>query len=184
VSRPEQLMTACINAMRVLTDPADTGAVTISLPQDVQGEAYDFPDYFFQKRVHRLERRLPTEGQLADALALIAGKKKPMIICGGGVKYSGAGDALRAFAERYNIPFAETQAGKGTVVSDHPLNVGGVGETGCLAANLLAKEADLVIGIGTRYTDFTTASKWIFQNPEVSYININVSNFDAYKLDA
>ncbi|HBH69702.1 MAG TPA: 3D-(3,5/4)-trihydroxycyclohexane-1,2-dione acylhydrolase (decyclizing), partial [Erwinia persicina] len=98
VSRPEQLMTACINAMRVLTDPADTGAVTISLPQDVQGEAYDFPDYFFQKRVHRLERRLPTEGQLADALALIAGKKKPMIICGGGVKYSGAGDALRAFA--------------------------------------------------------------------------------------
>lgn len=184
VSRPEQLMTACINAMRVLTDPADTGAVTISLPQDVQGEAYDFPEYFFQKRVHRLERRLPTEGQLADALALIAGKKKPMIICGGGVKYSGAGDALRAFAERYNIPFAETQAGKGTIVSDHPLNVGGVGETGCLAANLLAKEADLVIGIGTRYTDFTTASKWIFQNPDVSYVNINVSNFDAYKLDA
>ncbi|WP_455814160.1 3D-(3,5/4)-trihydroxycyclohexane-1,2-dione acylhydrolase (decyclizing) [Pseudomonas graminis] len=184
VSRPEQLMTACINAMRVLTDPADTGAVTISLPQDVQGEAYDFPDYFFQKRVHRLERRLPTEGQLADALALIAGKKKPMIICGGGVKYSGAGDALRAFAERYNIPFAETQAGKGTIVSDHPLNVGGVGETGCLAANLLAKEADLVIGIGTRYTDFTTASKWIFQNDDVSYVNINVSNFDAYKLDA
>ncbi|MCP2231011.1 MULTISPECIES: 3D-(3,5/4)-trihydroxycyclohexane-1,2-dione acylhydrolase (decyclizing) [Erwinia] len=184
VSRPEQLMTACINAMRVLTDPAETGAVTISLPQDVQGEAYDFPDYFFQKRVHRLERRLPTEGQLADALALIAGKKKPMIICGGGVKYSGAGEALVAFAERYNIPFAETQAGKGTVISDHPLNVGGVGETGCLAANLLAKEADLVIGIGTRYTDFTTASKWIFQNPDVSYININVSNFDAYKLDA
>ncbi|WP_456310511.1 3D-(3,5/4)-trihydroxycyclohexane-1,2-dione acylhydrolase (decyclizing) [Serratia proteamaculans] len=184
VSRPEQLMTACINAMRVLTDPADTGAVTISLPQDVQGEAYDFPDYFFQKRVHRLERRLPTEGQLADAIALIAGKKKPMIICGGGVKYSGAGDALRDFAERYNIPFAETQAGKGTIVSDHPLNVGGVGETGCLAANLLAKEADLVIGIGTRYTDFTTASKWIFQNPDVSYVNINVSNFDAYKLDA
>lgn len=184
VSRPEQLMTACINAMRVLTDPADTGAVTISLPQDVQGEAYDYPDYFFQKRVHRLERRLPTEGQLADALALIAGKKKPMIICGGGVKYSGAGDALRTFAERYSIPFAETQAGKGTIVSDHPLNVGGVGETGCLAANLLAKEADLVIGIGTRYTDFTTASKWIFQNPDVSYININVSNFDAYKLDA
>ena len=184
VSRPEQLMTACINAMRVLTDPAETGAVTISLPQDVQGEAYDYPDYFFQKRVHRLERRLPTEGQLADAIALIAGKKKPVIVCGGGVKYSGAGDALVAFAERYSIPFAETQAGKGTVLSSHPLNVGGVGETGCLAANLLAKEADLVIGIGTRYTDFTTASKWIFQNPDVSYININVSNFDAYKLDA
>ncbi|MEJ4046761.1 3D-(3,5/4)-trihydroxycyclohexane-1,2-dione acylhydrolase (decyclizing) [Erwinia sp. SLM-02] len=184
VNRPEQLMTACINAFRVLTDPAETGAVTISLPQDVQGEAYDFPEYFFQKRVHRIERRLPTEGQLADALKLIAAKHKPMIICGGGVKYSGAGAALLAFAERHGIPFAETQAGKGTIVSDHPLNVGGVGETGCLAANLLAKEADLVIGIGTRYTDFTTASKWIFQNPDVNYININVSNFDAYKLDA
>lgn len=184
INRPEQLMTACISAFRVLTDPAETGAVTLSLPQDVQGEAYDFPEYFFQKRVHRLDRRLPTEGQLSDALKLIASKHKPMIICGGGVKYSGAGDALRAFAERHGIPFAETQAGKGTIVSDHPLNVGGVGETGCLAANLLAKEADLVIGIGTRYTDFTTSSKWIFQNPDVSYININVSNFDAYKLDA
>jgi len=184
VNRPEQLMTACISAFRVLTDPAETGAVTLSLPQDVQGEAYDFPEYFFQKRVHRLERRLPTEGQLSDALKLIASKHKPMIICGGGVKYSGAGEALLAFAECHGIPFAETQAGKGTIVSDHPLNVGGVGETGCLAANLLAKEADLVIGIGTRYTDFTTSSKWIFQNPDVNYININVSNFDAYKLDA
>ncbi|CCG88957.1 3D-(3,5/4)-trihydroxycyclohexane-1,2-dione acylhydrolase (decyclizing) [Erwinia piriflorinigrans] len=183
ISRPEQLMSACINAMRVLTDPAETGAVTLSLPQDVQGEAYDYPDYFFQKRVHRLDRRLPTEGELADALSLIAGKKRPMIICGGGVKYSGAGDALRAFVERYQIPFAETQAGKGTILSDHPLNVGGVGETGCLAANLLAKEADLVIGIGTRYTDFTTASKWIFQHPDASYLNINVSHFDACKLD-
>ncbi|MGP6489898.1 3D-(3,5/4)-trihydroxycyclohexane-1,2-dione acylhydrolase (decyclizing) [Duffyella gerundensis] len=183
VSRPEQLMTACINAMRVLTDPAETGAVTLSLPQDVQGEAWDYPDYFFQKRVHRLDRRLPVEAQLHDALALLATKRKPLIICGGGVKYSGAGDALRAFAERHQIPFAETQAGKGTLVSDHPLNVGGVGETGCLAANLLAKEADLVIGVGTRYTDFTTASKWIFQHPDVSFLNINVSNFDSYKLD-
>jgi len=183
INRPEQLMTACINAMRVLTDPAETGAVTLSLPQDVQGEAWDFPDYFFQKRVHRLDRRLPTLAQLQDALKLLAGKRKPLIICGGGVKYSEAGEALRQFAERHNIPFAETQAGKGTIVSDHPLNVGGVGETGCLAANLLAKEADLVIGVGTRYTDFTTASKWIFQNPEVSFLNINVSNFDSYKLD-
>ena len=183
VSRPEQLMTACINAMRVLTDPAETGAVTLSLPQDVQGEAWDYPDYFFQKRVHRLNRRLPVEAQLQDALALLATKRKPLIICGGGVKYSGAGDALRAFAERHQIPFAETQAGKGTLISDHPLNVGGVGETGCLAANLLAKEADLVIGVGTRYTDFTTASKWIFQHPDVSFLNINVSNFDSYKLD-
>ena len=183
VSRPEQLMTACINAMRVLTDPAETGAVTIALPQDVQGEAWDFPDYFFQKRVHRLDRRLPTAAQLDDALALIVRKRKPMIVLGGGVKYSEAGEALRQFAERYQIPFAETQAGKGTIVSDHPLNVGGVGETGCLAANLLAKEADLVIGVGTRYTDFTTASKWIFQNPDVSFLNVNVSNFDTYKLD-
>ncbi len=183
VSRPEQLMTACINALRVLTDPAETGAVTLALPQDVQSEAWDFPDYFFQKRVHRLDRRLPTAAQLNDALALIGRKRKPMIVLGGGVKYSEAGEALRQFAERYQIPFAETQAGKGTIVSDHPLNVGGVGETGCLAANLLAKEADLVIGVGTRYTDFTTASKWIFQHPEVSFLNVNVSNFDSYKLD-
>ena len=183
VSRPEQLMTACINALRVLTDPAETGAVTLALPQDVQGEAWNFPEYFFQKRVHRLDRRVPTVAQLEDALQLLATKRKPLIVCGGGVKYSAAGDALVQFAERYNIPFAETQAGKGTLLSDHPLNVGGVGETGCLAANLLAKEADLVIGVGTRYTDFTTASKWIFQHPEVSYLNINVSNFDSYKLD-
>ncbi|QDY43321.1 3D-(3,5/4)-trihydroxycyclohexane-1,2-dione acylhydrolase (decyclizing) [Candidatus Pantoea soli] len=183
VSRPEQLMSACINAMRVLTDPAETGAVTLALPQDVQGEAWDFPDYFFQKRVHRLDRRLPTPAQLEEALALIARKHKPLIVVGGGVKYAEAGQALLKFAERFQIPFAETQAGKGTIVSDHPLNVGGVGETGCLAANLLAKEADLVIGIGTRYTDFTTASKWIFQNPAVSYLNLNVSNFDSYKLD-
>ena len=183
VSRPEQLMTACINALRVLTDPAETGAVTLALPQDVQGEAWDFPEYFFQKRVHLLDRRLPTAAQLDAALALIARKHKPLIVVGGGVKYSDAGQALLSFAERFNIPFAETQAGKGTIVSDHPLNVGGVGETGCLAANLLAKEADLVIGIGTRYTDFTTASKWIFQHPEISYLNINVNNFDSYKLD-
>lgn len=183
VSRPEQLMTACINALRVLTDPAETGAVTLALPQDVQGEAWDFPEYFFQKRVHLLDRRLPTAAQLDAALALIARKHKPLIVVGGGVKYSDAGQALLSFAERFNIPFAETQAGKGTIFSDHPLNVGGVGETGCLAANLLAKEADLVIGIGTRYTDFTTASKWIFQHPEISYLNINVNNFDSYKLD-
>lgn len=183
VNRPEQLMSACINALRVLTDPAETGAVTLALPQDVQAEAWDFPDYFFQKRVHRLDRRPPAPAQLADALALIGRKHKPLIVVGGGVKYSDAGAALVKFAERFNIPFAETQAGKGTIVSDHPLNVGGVGETGCLAANLLAKEADLVIGIGTRYTDFTTASKWIFQHPEVSHLNVNVSNFDSYKLD-
>ncbi len=183
VNRPEQLMTACINAMRVLTDPADTGAVTICLPQDVQGEAYDFPDYFLQKRIHRIERTPPTDEMLQAALQLIQTKKKPLLICGGGVRYSEAAEQLKAFAQAFDIPFAETQAGKSAVVSDYYLNVGGVGETGCLSANLLAKEADLVIGVGTRYTDFTTSSKWIFQNPDVTYLNINAVRFDAYKLD-
>ena len=183
VSRPEQLMTACINAMRVLTDPADTGAVTLALPQDVQAEAYDFPEYFLQKRVHRIERTLPTEPMLKSAIELIMSSKKPLIICGGGVRYSEAAEQLKHFAETFHIPFAETQAGKSAVVSEHSFNVGGVGETGCLAANLLAKEADLIIGIGTRYTDFTTSSKWIFQNPEVKFLNINIARFDAYKLD-
>ncbi|MDG6895328.1 3D-(3,5/4)-trihydroxycyclohexane-1,2-dione acylhydrolase (decyclizing) [Volucribacter amazonae] len=183
ISRPEQLMTACINAMRVLTEPADTGAVTLCLPQDVQGEEYDYPEYFLQKRIHRIERTPPTEAMLQSALQLIQRKRKPLIVCGGGVRYSAAAEALKAFAEQFHIPFAETQAGKSAVVSAHSLNVGGVGETGCLAANLLAKEADLIIGVGTRYTDFTTSSKWIFQHPEVDYLNINIARFDAYKLD-
>ncbi|SER34021.1 3D-(3,5/4)-trihydroxycyclohexane-1,2-dione acylhydrolase (decyclizing) [Azotobacter beijerinckii] len=184
VSRPEQLMSAAINAMRVLTDPAETGAVTLALPQDVQGEAYDYPDYFFAKRVHRLDRRPATEAMLADAVALLKGKRKPLLICGGGVKYSGAAEALQRFAERFAIPFAETQAGKSAIVSAHPLNLGGIGVTGGLAANLLASEADLVIGVGTRYTDFTSGSKGLFQNPEVAFLNLNVSAFDACKLDA
>ncbi|MEE3662850.1 3D-(3,5/4)-trihydroxycyclohexane-1,2-dione acylhydrolase (decyclizing) [Brenneria sp. g21c3] len=183
ISRPEQLMSACISALRVLTDPAETGAVTLSLPQDVQGEAYDYPDYFFQKRVHRIERRSPTADMLNQARELLLRKSKPLLICGGGVQYSDAGQALREFAERYRIPFAETQAGKGALLSDHPLNVGGIGETGTLAANQLAQDADLIIGVGTRYTDFTTSSKWIFQNPAVSFLNLNINRFDAYKLD-
>ena len=183
VNRPEQLMTAAIHAMRVLTDPAETGAVTLALPQDVQAEAYDYPDYFLQKRVHRIERRPATEAMLGDALALFNGKRKPLIICGGGVKYSGANAALQAFAERFDIPFAETQAGKSAIVSNHPLNMGGIGETGCLAANLLAREADLIIGVGTRYSDFTTASKSLFQHPEVQFLNLNISPCDALKLD-
>jgi len=183
INRPEQLMSAAIHAMRVLTDPAETGAVTLALPQDVQAEAYDYPDYFLQKRVHRIDRRPATEAMLGDALDLFKGKRKPLIICGGGVKYSGANAALQAFAERFDIPFAETQAGKSAIVSSHPLNVGGVGETGCLAANLLAKKADLIIGIGTRYSDFTTASKWLFQHPEVQFLNLNISPCDALKLD-
>lgn len=183
INRPEQLMTAAIHAMRVLTDPAETGAVTLALPQDVQAEAYDYPDYFLQKRVHRIDRRPATEAMLGDALALLKGKRRPLIICGGGVRYSGANAALQAFAERFDIPFAETQAGKSAVVSSHPLNVGGVGETGCLAANRLAKEADLIIGIGTRYSDFTTGSKWLFQHPDVQFLNLNISPCDALKLD-
>lgn len=183
IARPEQLMSACINAMRVLTDPADTGAVTLALPQDVEGEAYDYPEYFFQKRVHRIDRRPPTAAMIADAVKLIQSKKKPILICGGGVKYSEATAAFKAFAEKFNIPFGETQAGRGAIVWNHELNLGGIGETGGLAANLLAKEADLVIGVGTRYTDFTTSSKWIFQNKDVDYLNINVSEFHAYKLD-
>ncbi|EPY3966911.1 3D-(3,5/4)-trihydroxycyclohexane-1,2-dione acylhydrolase (decyclizing) [Klebsiella pneumoniae] len=183
VTRPEQLMSACINAMRVLTDPAETGAVTLSLPQDVQGEAWDYPDYFFTRRVHRIERTQPTLAMLNDAVRMLKTKKRPLIICGGGVKYSQACQALLAFAEKWGLPIAETQAGKGTISAAHPLNVGGIGETGALAANLLAAEADLVIGVGTRYTDFTTSSKWIFKHPEVAFLNINVSRFDAMKLD-
>jgi 3D-(3,5/4)-trihydroxycyclohexane-1,2-dione acylhydrolase (decyclizing) len=183
INRPEQLMSAALNAMRVLTDPAETGAVTLALPQDVQAEAYDYPDSFLQKRVHRIDRRPASEAMLGDALALLKGKRKPLLVCGGGVRYSGAAEALQAFAERFDIPFAETQAGKSAIVSAHPLNLGGLGETGTLAANLLAKEADLIIGVGTRYSDFTTASKWLFQNPEVQFLNLNVSAFDAQKLD-
>ena len=184
VSRPEQLMSAMINAMRVLTDPADTGAVTIALPQDVQGEAYDYPDYFFKERVHRIERRPSTPEMIKDAVELIKGKKKPIMICGGGVKYSEAGKAFTAFAEKFNIPFGETQAGKSAILSSHPLNLGGIGTTGNLAANIIAKDADLVIGVGTRYSDFTTSSKSQFANENVDFININVAEFDAYKLDA
>ncbi|WP_134942757.1 3D-(3,5/4)-trihydroxycyclohexane-1,2-dione acylhydrolase (decyclizing) [Pseudomonas syringae] len=183
INRPEQLMSAALNAMRVLTDPADTGAVTLALPQDVQAEAYDYPDSFLQKRVHRIDRRPPSKAMLDDALQLLLGKRKPLLICGGGVRYSGAADALQAFAERFDIPFAETQAGKSAIVSAHPLNMGGIGETGTLAANRLAKEADLIIGVGTRYSDFTTASKWLFQNPDVQFLNLNVGAFDVQKLD-
>lgn len=184
VNRPEQLMTAMIQAMRVLTNPADTGAVTICLPQDVQGEAWDFPSYFFQKRVHRIERRLPTKSSLADAVEMIKKKKKPVMICGGGVRYAEAAEELKQFAEAFRIPFGETQAGKSAIESSHPYNLGGIGVTGNLAANTIAKEADLVIGIGTRFTDFTTASKQLFQNEEVEFLNINISEFHANKLDA
>ena len=184
ICRPDQLMTSMINAMRVLTDPADTGAVTIALPQDVEGEVYDYPVDFFKKRVHRIERRPPTKEMIKDAVELIKTKKKPILICGGGVRYSEAAEAFRIFAEKFNIPFGETQAGKSAIVWDHELNLGGIGATGNLSANLIAKEADVVIGVGTRYTDFTTSSKWLFQNPNIDFVNINAAEFDAYKLDA
>lgn len=183
IERPEQLMTAMLHAMRVLTDPADTGAVCIALPQDVEGEAYEYPESFFRKRVHVLERRPPTMQAIQQAAQAIRQAKKPMLICGGGVRYSEAHDAFRAFAEAFDIPFGETQAGKSAIVWDHPLNMGGIGVTGCSAANDIAKEADLVIGVGTRYTDFTTASKSLF-SPEAKFINITMSPAQALKLDA
>jgi 3D-(3,5/4)-trihydroxycyclohexane-1,2-dione acylhydrolase (decyclizing) len=184
VQRPEQLMTAFINAFRVLTDPAETGAVTVSLPQDVQGEAFDYPEEFLAKRVHHIERRIPTRGQIERASAMIRAAKKPLVICGGGVRYSGAGEALEQFCATAKIPFAETQGGKGTILWDNPYNLSGIGSTGGLAANRLAKEADLIIAAGTRLGDFTTCSKWLFQNPDCRILGINVASFDAYKMNA
>lgn len=184
ISRPEQLMSSMLNAVRVLTDGADTGAVTIALPQDVQGEAYDFPETFFKKRVHYFNRRQPQEYEIEQAVELIKTKRKPLLICGGGVRYSEAAETLRDFAESFNIPFAETQAGKSALPSTHDLNLGGIGVTGNSAANRIAKDADLIIGVGTRFTDFTTSSKSLFQNPEVDFLNINLSDFHASKLEA
>ena len=184
VVRPEQLMTACLNAMRVLTDPAETGAVCLAMPQDVEGEAFDYPDYFLRKRVWYMDRRLPTARELDGAAELILAAKKPIIIAGGGVTYSEAYKEVTAFAEKFNIPITETQAGKGNIPFDHPLNMGGIGVTGGPAANKLAKITDLVISVGSRLTDFTTASKWGFQNPGVKMLSINVSSFDAFKMDA
>ncbi len=184
VARPEQLMSAMLNAMRVLTDPAETGAVTIALPQDVQGEVYDYPVEFLAKRVHHLDRRPPAEAAVARIAELIAKAKKPFIISGGGVRYSGAGDEVAAFCARFRVPFAETQGGKGAVDSASPFNMSGIGVTGSQAANRLAKEADLILAIGTRMGDFTTCSKWLFQNPDCKFVGINVAPFDALKLDA
>lgn len=184
ITRPEQTMTAMINAMRVLTDPAQMGAVTIALPQDVQGEAWDFPAEFFEKRVHHLDRRAPSPGQLDRALAMILAAKRPFVICGGGVRYSGAGRELAAFCAKFHIPFGETQAGKGSVPWDNPYNLSGIGVTGSQASNRLAKKADLIIALGTRLGDFTTCSKWLFQEPGAKILGINVASHDAYKMDA
>lgn len=184
VSRPEMLMTALLNAMRVLTDPAQTGAVCVAMPQDVQGEAWDFPDCFFAERVHRITRPAAVDEEIADAVAVLARAKKPLLVVGGGARYSEAGASIAAFCERFNIPMAETQAGKSAVPASHPLNLGGVGATGNLAANRIARDADAVIGLGTRFSDFTTASKSIFAHPGVRFIGVNVSPFHAEKMDA
>ncbi|HEY9308303.1 MAG TPA: 3D-(3,5/4)-trihydroxycyclohexane-1,2-dione acylhydrolase (decyclizing) [Microbacterium sp.] len=181
VQRPEQLYSIALAAMRVLTDPVETGAVTIALPEDVQAEALDVPVEFLQDREWHLRRPLPERGALARAVAAIRAAKNPFIVAGGGVLYSGAEDQLRAFAETTGVPVGTSQAGGGVLNWDHPQYLGGVGATGTLAANRLAADADVIIGIGTRYSDFTTASRTAFQNPDVVFVNINVAAFDAYK---
>ena len=181
IQRPEQLLTSLPEALRVLTSPSEAGAVTLSLPQDVQTEAFDFPDDFFKKRVWVIPRPRCDRELLNRAAACILAAKKPLIIAGGGVLYSEASGALSQFAQSTGIPVAETQAGKGALPFDHPQELGAMGVTGTPGANILAREADLVIGIGTRYSDFTSASKTAFQNPAVRFININVVEFDAYK---
>jgi len=181
IQRPEQLLTSLPEAMRVLTSPADTGAVTISLPQDVQTEAFDFPEEFFRKRIWIIPRNRCDQSLLSRAAEWIRTSKKPVIIAGGGVLYSESSEALSEFARTTRIPVCETQAGKGSLPYNHPQEVGAVGVTGTPGANILAREADLVLGVGTRYSDFTSASKTAFQNPTVRFININVSEFDAFK---
>ncbi|MCA9964684.1 MAG: 3D-(3,5/4)-trihydroxycyclohexane-1,2-dione acylhydrolase (decyclizing) [Anaerolineales bacterium] len=184
INRPDQILLALPEAMRVLTSPVDTGAVTLALPQDVQAEAFDYPTAFFAKRVWHVARNRADAASVARAVEWIRGAKRPFIVAGGGTLYSEATEQLRQFVEQTGIPVGETMAGKGSLRYDHPLCMGAVGATGTLAANRLAKEADVVIGIGTRYSDFTTASKTAFQNPNVCFININVAEFDAYKHNA
>ena len=179
--RPEQLPAALMSAMRVLTDPAETGAVTLCFPQDVQAEAHDWPGSLFEKRVWHVARPVPETAVLEAAAAVIRSAKKPLIVAGGGVHYSRATDALAGFCEATGIPVGQSQAGKGTLVYDHPQCLGAIGSTGTTAANAVARDADVVIGIGTRYSDFTTASRTAFQNPEVRFVNINVAGMDVIK---
>ncbi len=179
--RPEQLPSALLAAMRVLVDPVETGAVTLCFPQDVQAQAYDWPEDLFAKRVWRIARPLPESWALDAAAAAITKAERPLIVAGGGVMYAGAQDALAAFAAQTGIPVGQSQAGKGTLVYDHPQCLGAIGSTGTTAANAIAAEADLVIGIGTRYSDFTTASRTAFQHPDVRFINVNVAGLDVIK---
>ncbi|MCH8876935.1 MAG: 3D-(3,5/4)-trihydroxycyclohexane-1,2-dione acylhydrolase (decyclizing) [Chloroflexi bacterium] len=181
INRPEQIITALPEVMRVLTSQADTGAVTLSLPQDVQVEAYDYPEALFEDRVWTVARPVPARELVARAVEMIRRADSPLIVAGGGVIYSEATEVLANFVENTGIPVGETQAGKGSLRYDHPLSLGAIGVTGTPGANIIAREADLVIGVGTRYGDFTTASKTAFQNPEVRFININIADFDAHK---
>jgi 3D-(3,5/4)-trihydroxycyclohexane-1,2-dione acylhydrolase (decyclizing) len=183
IYRPEQLPAAMTAAMRVLTDPADTGAVTLALPQDVQAEAYDWPEEMFEKRVWHIPRAVPEPAALERAAAAVRSARRPLVVAGGGVVYSRATEALRGFVEATGVPVAETQAGKGALHFDHPQAVGAVGVTGTTAANTLARHADVVIGIGTRYSDFTTASRTLFADPDVRFVNLNVARPDAVKQD-
>ena len=184
ITRPEMIMTALINAMRVLTDPAETGACCIALCQDVEGESYDYPEYFFQKRVHRITRPVAVEEELEDLAEIIAEAKKPLVIVGGGVRYSEAGETVEKFCEEFKIPFGKSQAGKSACKSSHPYCLGGIGVTGTYASNIIAEDADVVIAIGSRMSDFTTSSKRLFKNPDVKFVTINNCRFHAYKMDA
>jgi 3D-(3,5/4)-trihydroxycyclohexane-1,2-dione acylhydrolase (decyclizing) len=181
INRPEQLPSALLAAMRVLTDPAETGAVTLALPQDVQAEAHDWPEELFAERSWYVPRPVPEPAALARAVEVLQNAQRPLIVAGGGVIYSEASHALKEFAEATGIPVADTQAGKGALAWDHPCAVGGVGATGSPVANALAREADVVLGIGTRYSDFTTASRTAFQHPGLRFVNLNVAAFDAGK---
>lgn len=184
IVRPEQLMTAMINAMRILTDPAETGAVCIGLCQDVEGESFDYPDYFFQKRVHRITRPVAVDAEIDDIVAVIKEAKNPLVVVGGGVKYSEAGETLEQFCETFGIPFGESQGGKSACKSSHPYCLGGIGVTGTLASNTIADKADVVIAVGTRLSDFTTGSKAQYQNPDVKFVTINNNRYHGYKMDA
>src|SRR5690349_3291000 len=181
VERPQQLIPAAHEAMRVITDPGETGAVTLALPEDVQAEALEVPEAFLEERTWTVYRQPPAPEAIARAAELVRGARRPLVVAGGGVIYSEATAALRAFADATGIPVGETQAGRGALVSDHPLSLGAVGATGTAAANRLAREADVVIGVGTRWSDFTTASKSAFQDPGVRFLNVNVTSFDAVK---
>jgi 3D-(3,5/4)-trihydroxycyclohexane-1,2-dione acylhydrolase (decyclizing) len=184
VDRPEQLPSALLGAMRVLTDNVETGAATICLPQDVQAEAHDWPEDLFRRRVWHVARPAADPASIRRAANVIASARRPLIVAGGGVISAAAEAALREFAAETGIPVADTQAGKGAVLFDHPCAVGGVGSTGTPTANAIATDADVVIGIGTRYSDFTTASHTAFGNPDVRFVNLNVASFDAAKHSA